>query len=370
MRILHIIPNLNKGGAERLVVNICQELTRLPDIKVKLINFRPDNEYDFLLKGIDREVIPSKVIPSILNKTQVNVTALQKEIESFSPDIIHSHLLESEIVLSEINYPSAKYFFHFHDNMRQFSGINKFKKGLKTTITEQFEKRKLLKVYKRRQTQAIAISKDTFNFAKSNLPPTIKITHLPNAISFNQFQAPVTTKKEKRAVIIGSLVSKKGHKLALQVIQALKEQHVFMHLDILGDGPLKKELHEQAKNCGIKELVHFHGNVDYPEIFLKKATIYLHTAIYEPFGLVLLEAMAAGLPVVCTDGFGNRDLINNGENGYLFPDRSPKAIADKITSLLENPDICSKMGESAKEFSKQFDIKPYVSQLLKLYRES
>ena len=99
MRILHIIPSLNKGGAERLVLNICNELTNHPKVEVMLITFRAENAYQFLTETINWKIIPSSVSTSLSGKMNVNVSLLQKTIEEFKPDIIHSHLFETEIVV-------------------------------------------------------------------------------------------------------------------------------------------------------------------------------------------------------------------------------------------------------------------------------
>ena len=95
--------------------------------------------------------------------------------------------------------------------------------------------------------------------------------------------------------------------------------------------------------------------------------MYLHTAKYEPFGLVILEAMAAGLPVVCTDGYGNRDLIKEGKNGFMISKRSPSLIADKIELLMGNDNLRSTMGNFANRYSHKFDISIYTKELMGLY---
>ena len=119
LKILQIIPNLRKGGAERLVLDICNELNNQQTIEVQLVTFSKENEYSFLTKNIDWDIIPSKVIPSITKKATLDITLLQEKIDAFQPDIIHTHLYEAEMVLSQINIGKAKRFSHFHDNIIQ-----------------------------------------------------------------------------------------------------------------------------------------------------------------------------------------------------------------------------------------------------------
>ena len=110
-----------------------------------------------------------------------------------------------------------------------------------------------------------------------------------------------------------------------------------------------------------------HGNVDLIEKFLQKSKVYLHTAKHEPFGLVLIEAMACGLPVVCSDGKGNRDLIQEGENGFMVLERDPEMLADKIELLLKNDTVRIEMGKKAHAFAQDFGMKKYVDSLVNLY---
>ena len=79
LKVLHIIPNLLKGGAERLVLDICNELEKRVDVKVKLITFRNDNDYEFMSNELDHEVIPSRFIPSVSGKSIIVVKKLLKE---------------------------------------------------------------------------------------------------------------------------------------------------------------------------------------------------------------------------------------------------------------------------------------------------
>ena len=72
------------------------------------------------------------------------------------------------------------------------------------------------------------------------------------------------------------------------------------------------------------------------EDYLKNANLYVHPANYEPLGLVIIEAMASGLPVISFDGNGNRDLMIHGENGYIFQEENAKLFAEKIIDLMND----------------------------------
>ena len=363
LRVIQVIPSLLKGGAERLVLDICHELKSMGH-EVLLINFRPDSAYDFMLEGINREVIPSRVVPSITGKWDVDVEHLNERIREFAPDVIHSHLFESEIVLSKVDLNNTITVAHFHDNMPQLSKSFPISKQI---IARRYERRHMLSCYKTRNTKFVTISDDTYNFARNNLPVQHKVIKLLNAVNLDRFDAPFASHEEFRMVMIGSLVEKKGQQLAIEVALELKNRGIDCHLDLLGDGPLRNDLEAFVQKNDLSTFVHFHGNVDHPEDYLKLASIYLHTAKYEPFGLVIIEAMAASLPVVCTDGIGNRVLIENEKNGFLVPERSAKQIADHVERLKSDEFERRTIALSGKSFSRKFDISNYTERLLNIY---
>jgi glycosyltransferase involved in cell wall biosynthesis len=104
------------------------------------------------------------------------------------------------------------------------------------------------------------------------------------------------------------------------------------------------------------------------EDYLKNANLYVHPANYEPLGLVIIEAMASGLPVICLDGKGNRDLMIHGKNGYIFEEEDASLFADQIIDLMNDNRKYEKISSFAKQFSEKFNISSYVTNLVDLYR--
>jgi glycosyltransferase involved in cell wall biosynthesis len=368
MKILHIISNLKKGGAQRLVIDIVNNIQPISNIKVQLISFNDENDYKFLTELINYKVIPSEVIPSLTGKSIIEVKELQEYIDEYEPDIIHSHLFKSEMVLAHISLSTkTKRVIHFHDNMHQFRDFQLKTLFNKPYLTDFFEKQIVLRSYLE-NTVALCISMDTEQFAIKVLPARIVKKSFHNAIDLNRFHPSKKQLKTKEICIIGSLTDKKGQELAINCIAELNSRGIDIHLNILGDGPNKSLLQNQIVELSLQKFVTIHGNVDYPEVFLQNSLIYLHTAIYEPFGLVLIEAMACGLPVICTDGKGNRDLIREGENGFMIWERNPKLLADKIELLLKNDLLRVKMGERARKFAQSFGIEKYADELIRIYK--
>lgn len=363
MKIIHVIPNLNKGGAERLVQDICTEIYKRNSHEIKLITFQEN--YIPYLNLLFYKHIDSVFKPSITSKPKLKIELLQNFINDFKPDIIHSHLWESEIILTKINSGSALRISHLHDNISQ---LTKIKFPLKKTELTNLYERKIF--FKKNSNNFICISNDTLKFAKRVLPKKkySKIHLLPNAINFNSFFSKKKKKHDKINLInIGSFVPKKNQIFALNILKKIIDLGHPAKLTFLGDGPLKKSIKNQTKKLKLENHVVFMGNVENVTDHLENSNIYLHTAHYEPFGLVLLEAMAGGLPVVSLDGGGNRDFINNGENGYLLNNENQDEFANKIIKLFNNKIKYKKFVQNGHTTAKKHDIKNYVDRLLEIY---
>ena len=375
MKILHIIPSLGKGGAERLVLDICNEVINQKNIEVKLISFSEKNEYQFLTKNIDWEIIPSKFIPSVTKKATIDITLLQEKIDAFQPDIIHTHLYEAEMVLSQINIGKAKRFSHFHDNMIQLDNSLLFNVSLKNRITNFYERNFLIKTINPTTNNFICISNDSYSYAKKVLPKKnrINISLLLNAIDVSRFTNNIIrggVKQKIRLVNIGSFVKKKNQIFLVDVANELFNKKINFEIIFLGDGVLMQYVKTYAESLSLEDKIIFKGKVAKVEEYLDNSDFYLHSATYEPLGLVLLEAMAAGLPIITLDGKGNRDLMEQGKNGYMIHQQDPKEFAQKIISLVENKDKYAEISNYCKEYVKQYDIKEYVNKLLALYKDS
>ena len=359
LKIVHIIPNHKKGGAERLVQDTCNYIFQNQLAHIKLITF---------LKNIDVKFpyhvnIPSQFELSITKKSKINIIELQKFIENFKPNIIHSHLWETEMLLTNIKYKDCVRFSHFHDNMIQL------RKSLlprsKRHITNMYEKRLY---FKNNNNHFICIAKDSYEFASKTLPKKNKIHLIPNAIDFQKFHIKEKRNyKEIRMINIGSFVKKKNQALAIHILKNLIEKGYCASLTFLGDGRMKNEVESLAIKHNIRNNINFLGNVENVKEHLQESNLYLHTATYEPFGLVLLEAMAAGLPVVSLDGKGNSDFIKNGINGYILEKENPNLFSQKIIYILKNEIVRETLIQNGFLTAKKYDIKKYCENLTSCY---
>jgi glycosyltransferase involved in cell wall biosynthesis len=176
---------------------------------------------------------------------------------------------------------------------------------------------------------------------------------------------------ETREPLIGvatRLAPKKGVEDMIQAFQEIHEFHPHARLVILGEGPSQMELKRQAQSTGLADRVHFAGfcrNV--PEL-LAAFDIIAQPSISEGLSLAILEAMAAGKPVVACDIPGNREIITSGVNGILVPPSNPPALAMAFRSLLDNSPYACKLGKTAQtDCRKRFSQDRMVRQTLSLY---
>jgi glycosyltransferase involved in cell wall biosynthesis len=366
MKVLFVIPHLNKGGAERISIDIVKELLKFKNINIKIIIFQNFNSYQFLTDSIEIIHIQSIFNPSFLKENTVDLKALNKFVNDFKPDIIHLNLFQSIINFSQINYTKAKYIFHFHNNMKQFKKVGLLDIFTKEKITNWYERKLILEGFKNKRVTCIGISKHTFEFISKNTPKVWDKQLLYNGVNVNRFYSDNNSSKLE-LISIGSLSDNKNHSFLIDTIHFLVTKNWNVHLTILGDGPLKDKLQQKINDYNLHRHVTLKGNIDYPEFFLAKASIYIHTAKSEAFGLVLIEAMAASLPVVTYDAGGNRDLIVHGENGYILNDWNEEVLANQIIELLKNDKKREAMALNARNFAEKFDIKIYTDRLLKIY---
>jgi glycosyltransferase involved in cell wall biosynthesis len=314
------------------------------------------------------------VVPSITGKSIIETEDYEQILDAFKPDIIHSHLFVAEMLTRYKPRKGIKYFTHLHDNMPQFetlklSNINKQK------LTNFFEKQMMQRQYERCNNRFVAISKDAFDYFYKNLNKNLRssIHLLHNAIDYHRFyrgtrKFNLNAEGNFKLVSVGSLVDKKNQQFLIDILIELLPLIPNIHIDVLGDGPNHGRIIEKIKKYQLQDKITLHGNVNNVEEFLHQSHLYLHPATYEPFGLVLIEAMSAGLPCICLDGRGNRDVIEQNKNGYIFKEQDPKLFANNIKKLLDNPSKLQEMSDFSIKYAENFDMSIYIKRLMELYQ--
>ena len=167
-----------------------------------------------------------------------------------------------------------------------------------------------------------------------------------------------------RVLFVGRLVEKKGCKYLLRAMRIVASRVPGAELVIVGDGPLRSELEKISAALGIGARFRGALSPDRVKAELDQARVLCLPSIRaangdaEGFGLVLLEAQAAGVPVVSSALGGAREGILDGESGYVFEERDVAFLANSLTDLLIHPDKLTAMGQAARRFvSSRFDIR-------------
>jgi colanic acid/amylovoran biosynthesis glycosyltransferase len=173
---------------------------------------------------------------------------------------------------------------------------------------------------------------------------------------------------------VARLSEEKGLKWAIKAIRKLLDRNPEFDVKycIVGDGPQYTELKKLSQKLGLEKKVFFLGGMKQTEVIqeIHKADIFLLPSIEEAFGLVLLEAQAAGLPVIATSVGSVADAIKDNQSGFIIPSGDDEAIADKLTYLIKNKELWPSMGKIGREFVKSnYDNKHLTVRLVEIYRE-
>lgn len=150
---------------------------------------------------------------------------------------------------------------------------------------------------------------------------------------------------------MGRLVPEKGFHVLLDAFRLILERTPKAKLVLAGEGPQRKALEEQAERLGIAQHVYFKGFATDPvrNRLLHVADVAVFPSLYEPFGIVALEAMSVGLPVVAARSGGLAEVVEHGETGFLVPPGDAGALADALVPLLISPGLREHLGRKGQE---------------------
>ncbi len=182
-----------------------------------------------------------------------------------------------------------------------------------------------------------------------------------NLAEFIQIARPPTAERPVRLIISARFYEVKGHEYALRAIAKLRSEGRSVELVLLGDGPLKDQMHGLAAELGITDQVQFVGQVAHDEVkrHLHAADVYLHPSVSCAEGRVegvpnaIMEAHATGLPVVATRHGGIEEVVVDGQTGFLVDERDADQLADRIGRLVDNRELRLEMGRRGRAHIEQ-----------------
>lgn len=218
----------------------------------------------------------------------------------------------------------------------------------------------LTKLVARRATRAIAVSGGVGRdiVARGFHDDQVVVIHNPLPPSHPQGESPQPWRERLAAmgqgpviVTLGRLVAVKDHRTLLKAFSLLDPAHGY-RLVIFGDGPLRESLISYANELGVSGRVLFPGYVNDPAACYASADLFVLSSVSEGFGNVLIEAMAAGVPVVSTDApYGPREILEDGRLGALAPVGDAPALARAMEETLAKPRPADELKARAADFT-------------------
>jgi glycosyltransferase involved in cell wall biosynthesis len=200
------------------------------------------------------------------------------------------------------------------------------------------------------------------------------IVMIENGVDIQRFNGPASLRNldldrgRRYLVCVARFHPVKDHATLLRAFAIVARQRSDVDLLLVGDGPLRGDLERLARELGIEERVRFVGlRHDVPGL-LRAAEIFVLTSLSEAAPLTVLEAMAAGLPVIVTAVGGNPEIVRDGVDGYLVPRGDASAIASAILSLLDDPKAAGALGAAgAARVRERYSLERTIERYFALY---
>lgn len=221
----------------------------------------------------------------------------------------------------------------------------------------------IMKRWHQRLHGGIAVSPAAYKYVHNFFPRDYRI--IPNGIDVAHFASdgpnraqpwPEYQDGKTNILFVGRMEKRKGLKYLLEAYSRLKWEHPNIRLIVVGPGNLDKDSHRILSARNPQDVV-LAGGVPYQDLprYYASADIFCSPATgQESFGIVLLEAMAAGKPIVASAIEGYMGIVKDGEQGLLFPRKDSAALADTLSALLDDPARAARMGATGRQMVEQY----------------
>lgn len=385
VKVLEIISaGYEAGGAENTIVKIKPYLLdKGYSVRILASDLGADKNHfnDYTFKSISSNG-PLKPFFFLFNPSSFFV--LKRVLKEYKPDIVHLHTMDQitpSVLFLLKKYPTVmtlhgpesflsklllwfmqpgNFKHHVYDK-KDLNMAGKFTYLYFTSIQKFFYKFAFKNV-----DIFIAVSKYIQNMAQTDVSPII---HLPNFIELQQFHE---IKNNYNLLFVGRLEKMKGVEFLIQAISFIIKVFPQTTLTIVGNGPNKTDLINLTKKIQLEEYIQFIGwveNKDLDTYYEKASIVVVPSTSTEGFGIVILEAMSVGRPVIGTNVGGIPEIIDDGVNGYLVEPENPEQIAEKVIKLFLEEDSLKDFGRKARKKAEEFNIEKYVDDLEKVYEE-
>lgn len=352
MRVVIVVPSLVVGGAENMVAQLVSNINK-EDFNVRLI-VMSDNigtNIDLIVKKAGVDVV------YLGKKLGFSLKALQdisKKLTDFQPDIIHTHLSSWVYVFfwSLIHHIKIVHTIHSMP-IRECTGIA----------------RKLIRaLYKRRRIVPVAISEIIMEqtAVQYNLP-VYYIETIYNPVNVGKFS--IASRRKVRDGITFVNVARfselKNQSFLVEAFSRVLKELPTAHLVLVGDGELRAQVETKVMELHLEEFISFTGLIPNVVDILMQSDIFVLPSRFEGLPLSILEAMAAGLPVIATSVGGVPDIVKG--NGILIDEGDIKGLTKAMLKLAEDERLRRAMSKVAINEVKKYDISEVTLQYERLY---
>lgn len=357
LNIMYLLSSFNSGGSERMITEFFEEAKKHNDINFILVVM--NDKFDEQLK---KQVENTGYKCIFLNRKESKLDIkylfeLIKIVKENNIHIIHSHNYGSKFwsILCKMLMPKLKLFFTIH-SITTFRGQIFLKILLHNLFID----------------ENIAISESVKDVSEKYGIKRIK--RIYNGIGVKKYDIDNCTSEDFKIINVARINHKiKGQDILIKAVNECKRRGYNFKCDLVGgiyDYGLQS--YEYLKNLieelGLKENVNFLGNRDDVPNLLSQSDIFVSSSREEGFGLTIIEAMSAKIPVISSDVFGPKEIIKDG-TGLFFESENFTDLANKIIQLYQDKNLRENLVEKAYEYAKEFDIKNMYEKYLTEYEE-
>lgn len=353
-KIIFIINNLGIGGAERVLVDDINELVRRGGIDIRLITLRDDTENTFMRELLlDRSLWKKIVVKNILDI--FNFFKIVKFIHDEKPDAIVSHLWYANTI--------AKIYGLF----MRFRNIVTFEQNVYDSIKSKksFFLDRFLQKFSRK---IIAVSVSVKKSLVSHGIDRAKIELVYNSVPVEKFLtqqilvSPIPEVSGKtKFLFVGRLIPQKNVDLLITSFEKVREGVLY----IVGKGYLEQRLKALVQEKKLEDRIFFLGTREDIPALMQFCDCFILPSKYEGFSLVLIEAMAAGKPIIVTDFSAGKEVVVHQKNGIVVP-QTEGGIAEGCLLLINDKGIRERIALEARSTAENFSIEKHVDRLLEI----
>lgn len=229
----------------------------------------------------------------------------------------------------------------------------------------------LIRAVTRRISVRIAVSHAAERFVAPRIGGSFRI--VPNGVDVDRFAnaQPADLGAGRKLLFVGRLDERKGFRIAVRAFAILASERPDLRMIVVGDGPERSAI--DALPVDVRDRISMLGtvaNTDLPP-YHAACDLFLGTSVGgESFGIVLVEAMAAGLPVVASDIPGYDEVVRDGVDGLLVPSRDPVALAAAAGSILDDPGLAVRLSDAGRARARTYDWATVTTQLMACYEQA